>query len=210
MRKRTRLACCVAVVGFVAGGVAVLQTQPLKAQTPPPASTPPQPPAVDVGPDRQDPFPGPATVRSDQPAPTLSPEPLNHHPAYVDREPARSKPAPFSPAKNEDPLKAVNSYITRTRQEAEEAVKALRDEAAALRERLKKVESALGRWESLLSALESDVPRRPNRTELVPAPNEPVLVPGAVVQPPAAPGGELEPAPPEIRSKPVAPSTYES
>lgn len=205
MGKSTRLACCAAVVGFVAGGVAVLKTQPLKAQPPPPTSTTPPPPAVDVGPDRQDPFPGPATVGSNQPAPTLSPEPLNHYPAYVYEERGRSNPTPVSPAKSEDPLQAANSYITKTRQEAEASVKALRDEASALRERLKKVESALGRWESLLSALESDVPRRPDRTELVPAPNEPALVPGPGAHPPAAPGGELEAVPSEVRSRPAAP-----
>jgi len=52
-----------------------------------------------------------------------------------------------------DPLQAVDSFVDRNRREADEAIRQLNSEAKELRERLKKVESALARWQKLSQAL---------------------------------------------------------
>jgi hypothetical protein len=58
------------------------------------------------------------------------------------------------PAKDSDPEQAANDFLANARREAEAAVKSLNEEAETLRDRLKKVEAAAKRWETLLAALD--------------------------------------------------------
>jgi len=53
----------------------------------------------------------------------------------------------------EDPDKAAEAFMNQTRAQADAQIKALNTEAEQLRTRLKKVESAIGRWQSLRAAL---------------------------------------------------------
>ncbi|MDR3633958.1 MAG: hypothetical protein P4L84_09145 [Isosphaeraceae bacterium] len=88
-----------------------------------------------------------------------------------------TSPAVSAAPAPEDPEKVAESFVDKTKQQAETQIKALTTEAEQLRARLKKVESAIARWQTLRSALE---PR--------PAPAQ------AAALPPSGPT-QLEPAP---------------
>jgi hypothetical protein len=73
---------------------------------------------------------------------------------------AASEPAtPASPSGVDDPEKAAQEFVDRTRQEAGTAIKSLSAEAEALRARLKKVEAGLKRWQTLQAALDQNAPK---------------------------------------------------
>lgn len=65
---------------------------------------------------------------------------------------AAAAPNP-SAADNEDPEKAVQSFVDQNQKVAETQLKNLRDEEAKLRARLQKVEAGIKRWEVLVEAL---------------------------------------------------------
>jgi hypothetical protein len=112
---------------------------------------------------------------------------------------------PESPATAKDPEKDATAYLAKTKAEALAAVKALRAEEAALQARLKKIEGALQKWQSLLSALDPEGAWQ--QPKPVAGPTEiPASSPSLEALPPQAPAGEATPlAPPRA---PV-PSTVE-
>jgi len=73
-------------------------------------------------------------------------------PPAVDDRPAR-EPAPRPRASADDPDARARSFVERNRKEADEQLKALRDEAAQLKARLARVEAGIRRWEALSDAL---------------------------------------------------------
>jgi hypothetical protein len=54
----------------------------------------------------------------------------------------------------DDPDAEARSFVERNRREAQEQLKALREEAAVLKGRLARVENGIRRWESLADAME--------------------------------------------------------
>ena len=111
----------------------------------------------------------------------------------------------------DDPMGAVDSFLQRSRKEADDSIKALTQEAEALRTRLQKVEAALGRWQAVSGALNQDGKLRWRGPEPESAPQlEPVNAPKEVPAP--APVGEqtaelpaIPPAAtPPISAEPVA------
>ena len=63
-------------------------------------------------------------------------------------------PAPTA----DDPVETVEQFVERSRQEADEAIKALTQERDDLRVRLQKVETALQRWQQVAEALKPSPP----------------------------------------------------
>ena len=108
----------------------------------------------------------------------------------------------------DDPMGAVDSFLRRSRQEADESIKALTQEAEALKSRLQKVEEALGRWQAVAGALNQDGKmrwRREPEAEISPQ-LEPVTAPKAIEVP--APSMEPLPAlPAEAVPPPGIPET---
>ena len=101
------------------------------------------------------------------PAPTPAADP-QIAPANV---PPEVRSAALEPAAAQvDPVEAVETFVERNRKEAEGAIHSLAEEAENLKNRLAKVESALGRWQSFARALNNDHP--PSQTD-VPAPAKP-------------------------------------
>jgi hypothetical protein len=120
--------------------------------------------------------PKPATTIADKPQalPEAMPDPVSVPTLPAETPPTApgaSSPPPFGGTgprvdvvepggtgteRADDPEKEAGAYVEKTRREATAAVKALRDEAEALRARLKKVEAGLRRWEALLSALDPE------------------------------------------------------
>jgi hypothetical protein len=119
----------------------------------------------------------------------------------------------------DDPEGAAEAFLVRARQEATQAVDALTKEAVSLRERLKKVETALSRYRGTLGALDAatggrgHLLPRPDDSEIGPAPFPPhplqrpaplppdrpqPTAPRAVDEPPAA----LEPATAPAQAEP--------
>lgn len=178
MLTRSRLATVLVVVfGVMAGTAVVVGTRPLRAQKE----------AV--------PIPG-QDVLLPPPAPEPSPRPVEPGPTPA--------PQPAAVPQADDPEQAANEYVSRTRRDAEATAKALRFEAASLRERLKKVESALSRYEALLSALDPEglLAKPGSAVRQVPPPQ------GIVTGVPGSPGA-LEPIPgPSLRNDepPLKPS----
>lgn len=92
----------------------------------------------------------------------------------------------------EDPDKAAEAFMNQTRAQADGQIKALTTEAEQLRARLKKVESAIGRWQSLRAAL-----------DLKP-------VQGQALAPPPAAEPALAPVSPELTAGPAEPPLLET
>jgi hypothetical protein len=68
-------------------------------------------------------------------------------------------PQPLPPsAATADPVETVEQFVERSRQEADEAIKALTQEREALRAQLQKVETALQRWHQVAEALKPSPP----------------------------------------------------
>lgn len=127
-----------------------VQGAPEPTPIPTEAVSPPLPPAAAVE--------SPALDAS--PAPVSSPSPTIVSSA-VEPPPAIPSPNSRPAAENgtvtaDDPEKSARDFVEKTRKEAEAAKIALEGEAKKLRARLRSVESALDRWESLISALERD------------------------------------------------------
>lgn len=94
------------------------------------------------------PDPGPLIV-------TQAPEPVASDPA-VSR--ATDPSAATGDGTKADPVETVESFLERNRKEAEAAIHSLSTEAANLKSRLAKVETALIRWQSFAHALSTDQP----------------------------------------------------
>ncbi|WP_165249149.1 hypothetical protein [Paludisphaera soli] len=151
--------------------------------------------------------PAPATT----PRPTAAPAPIdepaaNPLPPAREREPiaapepiAVPEPAPAARPRPsaDDPDAKARSFVERNRKEADEQLKALREEAAQLKARLGRVEAGIRRWESLAEALD--------RSEDRAAMRNPAEVRGrSEVQQYIVPGR----APVIIQSQPVTRSDY--
>lgn len=87
--------------------------------------------------------PAPAGLSADE----LPPYPPRRSPPV---EPEAAQPAPAA----EDPDQTAERFVDLTRQQADAQIKALTAEAEQLRARLKKVESAIERWQTLRNALD--------------------------------------------------------
>ncbi len=102
--------------------------------------------------------PAPATAPHPAAAPAAIDEPAaNPLPPAREREPiATPEPAPAARPRSsaDDPDAKARSFVERNRKEADEQLKALREEAAQLRARLGRVEAGIRRWESLAEALD--------------------------------------------------------
>ncbi len=103
----------------------------------------------------------PPTLPTSSPAgapPSLAPSPPGDglqptpYPAAETTPPPTAPIASPPPAVN-DPIQVVDNFVERSRREADEAIRQLNSEAQELRERLRKVESALARWQRLSRAL---------------------------------------------------------
>jgi hypothetical protein len=112
---------------------------------------------------------------------------------------------PLEPAA-EDPMGAVESFLQRNQKEADDSIKALTHEAEALRARLQKVESALGRWKGVAQALEQQA--KSGTSSPPPVAQGTAVAPVSESPPPILPKDEgpflLPPAPnsPELPSLP--------
>jgi hypothetical protein len=97
------------------------------------------------------------SARSEQPASTSVNSAALALPGTGAAPPASdlgAAPAPVA-RETDDPDKAAQSFVDRSRKEAEEHLKALTTEAEQLRARLAKLDTGIRRWERLLSALKS-------------------------------------------------------
>ena len=70
-------------------------------------------------------------------------------------------PGEVSKVAVDDPMAAVDAFLTRNRKEADDSIQALSREAEALRARLQKVEAALARWQGVAGALQEGQPGGP-------------------------------------------------
>jgi hypothetical protein len=104
--------------------------------------------------------------------------------------------APVAAPDPGDPMNAVESFLQRNRREADDSIKALTQEAEALRARLARVEAALGRWQAVSAALNVE-PKPPQ-----PAAVEKAMEPGEV-RPAAGPPDPALPIPVEPAPAPV-------
>ncbi len=112
----------------------------------------------------------------------------------------------------QDPEKAAEEFLARTRKEASDAVDALNSEVAQLRERLAKVEAGLARYNATLDALNAN-PRAPEgrheEPPLMPAKTPiggPEIEPVAVEPPtPAGGPGDRNPSPEAKPAKSIEP-----
>jgi hypothetical protein len=122
--------------------------QLVPAQSTPAVTEPSDIPATAAEPPKPDgPQNSKASTPEFQPGTVLSPDD-GPSPAPV----AAAAPNP-SAADNEDPEKAVQSFVDQNQKVAETQLKNLRDEEAKLRARLQKVEAGIKRWEVLVEAL---------------------------------------------------------
>ena len=187
MRRRRSVA---SVAGGLLGALVltalVVGLRPLRAQR-----GVPDPPTLPAEPKAARPSSPPA---ESQPPTFADPQPLTAPPATT--PPVAPADGPFPPVYKapEDPEKAANDFVLRTRREATAAVKSLQEEAATLRARLQKVESALQRWQGVIAALDARS-EGPGPTVLEPAPPE------------ARPSGPELPAPELSTPEPRVPGT---
>jgi hypothetical protein len=103
-------------------------------------------------------------------------------------EEAKAALLPGAAQARDDPMQAVKAFVQRNRKEADEAIKTLTQERDSLRERLQKVEAALGRWKAVAGALEQSqaTAAQPVQADAV----EPAPEAGpALIDLPLAPGG---------------------
>jgi hypothetical protein len=173
MRKRTLVALTLAL-GTLGGIASLAQQRPNKTE--------PAPPAIpDAGKAEPAPIPDPPA----NPAETLPPKaiPANANPASPSSPATEPPPLAQSPAEI-DPMQTVESFVARSRKEADDAIKNLTTEAEALRTRLKKVEAALERWQGVSRALGENpggvgelqpapIEKRPEALEVTPPAREP-------------------------------------
>jgi hypothetical protein len=154
---RKRMLVSIALVSGLAGVASLAQ----RAEVPPPAIPRAELPSA---PEPRDPTLPPL----DPGAPSLPPPPAE-------------QPA-IAPA-SDDPMQDVEEFVKRGREQADNSIRALSQEAETLRARLQKVEAALGRWRAVAKALEqgADGP-----AQLEPAPPLDAAVP--------PPSGRLRPA----------------
>lgn len=85
---------------------------------------------------------------SPPPPPLQDLKPAKQSPPFANQSPSAEPPDAA-----EDPEKAATVFVEQNEKHAEAQLKALRDEEAKLRDRLRKVEGGIKRWESLLGAL---------------------------------------------------------
>ena len=139
-------------------------------------------------------------------------------------------PSSTPPDTGDDPVGTVETFLQRSRKEADDSIKALTREAEILRTRLLKVEAALGRWRAIAGALNQDpksprveypgmtlpagkylhddvqyfepapVPKPAGAHDNPPPAGEPTTVLPAEVKPP-----ELPPVPPALPGEPAPP-----
>jgi hypothetical protein len=125
------------------------------------------------------------------PVPPLPPAPVVSAHSPLELEPASGLPAP---GESDDPEKKVQAFVEQNRKVAETQLKNLRDEAETLRARLQKVEAGIRRWESLLTALQTN---EAPPGELAPIPQARRGFNARVVPPPVATGAAAPPSPPD-------------
>jgi hypothetical protein len=199
MRKGLRLASGLAIAVVIVG-TARTGTKALRAQG-----------QNDVALVAQDaPAPAPAPPEASKAAPAESIQPPQHPTDLLpppSTEPPQPEAAP-SPAPDEDPEQVAKAYVEKTRREAEASIKTLREEQNTLRERLKKVEAALLRWEALRAAVDPDPFSQVKHGKFQPI--QTTVEEGGAVRTTEAGSAVLEPVPtsPEPpRLKPVAAPT---
>jgi hypothetical protein len=112
-------------------------------------------------------------------------------------------PLPPAEPAAEDPMGAVESFLQRNQKEADDSIKALTQEAEALRARLQKVESALGRWKGVAQALE--LQSRSGVNSPPPVPQNKLGEPGPEAGPELLPASETLVPPPPASSPPEPP-----
>lgn len=167
----------------------------IKAEAPPTAAPAPLPlPAEDPNP-----LP-PARELTSKPLPAAPADPAVEDDRPAPKSPRRAATPRVDPA--DDPDAHARTFVERNRREAEEQLKALRDEAAQLKGRLARVEAGIRRWEALADALDrSDQDKAAAATGDGPR----VVRSRGVVQygvPVPAPGGVI------IQSQPVTRSDF--
>lgn len=206
MRKGSRLASVAIAVGLVVVAAVIdrAATRELRAQK--------QAEGVPVAQDA--PAPAlPEALKAAPEGPFQSPPPVADQPAKAsgDLLPAPPEsPQPTAapePTPSEDPEQVAKAYVEKTRREAEAAIKTLREEQNTLRERLKKVEAALQRWEALKAAVDPDPFSQVKQGKFQPI--QTTIVEGGINRTTEA-GSNLEPAPASPqppRLEPVGPPT---
>ena len=133
----------------------------LPAAAPAPAPKAEAPPEVK---DEAPPTAAPAPIPAEDPNPLppareLTSKPLPAVPPAPEADDDRPTPKPSRRAATpraesaDDPDAHARSFVERNRREAEEQLKALRDEAAQLKGRLARVEAGIRRWEALAAAM---------------------------------------------------------
>ncbi len=122
-----------------------------------------------------------------------------------------SLPAMSPPHAEDDPVEAVEAFVRRNAKEADESIKALTQEAEALRGRLSKVEAALAKWQAVSRALQPTPPAAASEPptaapELTHIPKDgPLSPPGDSAVPPTVPPAEPCPSPDSLPSVPSSP-----
>jgi hypothetical protein len=92
---------------------------------------------------------------------------------------AAAAPTPTGSA-NDDPEQNARAFAERSRKEAQDELKKLKEEAERLRTRLGKVEAGIRRWEALLTSLDnSERIAQPEDLQPIPKPHPARLEPGA-------------------------------
>jgi hypothetical protein len=187
-RMTPAFAVALAIAGLISIGWVARST---RAQDGPKASAPADRPA--------EPSPTPTLLPQDSapatPAESALPQPAPS--TVTDGRAIAVTPSRTAPA-NDDPEQNARAFVERSRKEAQDELKKLKEEAERLRTRLGKVEAGIRRWESLLAALESsDRIAPPGTFPSIPGtqPAAPGPVPGAR-RPPALRESQPDPAGP--------------
>src|SRR4051794_30673321 len=124
---------------------------------------------------------GLASMAQGPPEPNLLPPPPTEESKALPEQVGFTPDAPPLPgtavlpptATTDDSMQAVEAFVQRNRKEADEAIKTLTQERDSLRERLQKVEAALGRWKAVAGALEQRQVADPSLPPLDDAPETP-------------------------------------
>jgi hypothetical protein len=138
------------------------------------------------------------------PVPPLAPAPVVSAHSPLELDPTSGLPAP---GESDDPEKNVQAFVEQNRKVAETQLKNLRNEAEKLRSRLQKVEAGIRRWESLLTALQTNE-APPGALEPIPSARRGFSA--RAVPPPVAPaeeGPSSRPAPPDDKPPPPKPDS---
>jgi hypothetical protein len=104
-------------------------------------------------------------------------------------QPSTARNGPSEPLAADDPMGEVDSFLNRSRKEADESIKVLSREAETLRARLKKVDAALARWQTVAGALgQNSRPSTPESISEASPQLEPIKPPELPPELPTPPG----------------------